>query len=114
MLSIFPSLVIVKERRGHFELFWRGLKFLTNKIFCVKIKTYPYIRPSGRFRAEKKEIVFSVCLVYFLFGFRGMDVVVAVGAYGKNYALELPRYDQLEMEPSLLKKRFVSLSLLKN
>ena len=43
-----------------------------------------------------------------------MDVVVAVGAYGKNYALELPRYDQLEMEPSMLKKRFVPLSLLKN
>ena len=40
-----------------------------------------------------------------------MDVVVAVEAYGKNYALELPRYDQLEMEPSLLKKRFVYLLL---
>ena len=53
----------------------------------------------------------SVFLVYGLFGFRGMDVVVAVGVYGKNYALELPRCDQLETERSLLKKRFVSLLL---
>lgn len=85
-----------------------NLKFLTNR---VKLKVYPYIQASGTFSAEKKEFL-SVFLVYGLFGFRGMDVVVVVGVYGKNYALEILRCDQLETERSLLKKRFVSLLLL--